>query len=831
MRIAALAHAGQTLLSAAAASGIDHGEIRTVSHGHWRLKGVAEPVELFEALPPGGNPRAPCDGEKAHRVLRQGGAWIAAAQAGRRLPAERASFVSDATTLTHVVELFDAGARVVTLTGPGGIGKTRAALRFVHHAAAGFAAGAWFCDLAGAHDEATVLHAVGAAIDVPLSTRGAAARLAAAIRGRGRGLIVLDNAERCASALASQLARWLAAAPDACFLVTSRVRLDLPEERVAPIPPLARDAAVALFVERASAAGVDLAEAERAELPALVELLDGLPLAIEMAAARSRLLPPSAMRSRIHDRLLFLARARPAPNDRQASLRAVLDSSWELLTDAEQCTLSQVSVFEGGFTLEAAERVVEPGASGAAPWVGDCLQALLDHSLLVDRGAGRLGMLQTVHDHAVERLVASGEAAPTRRRHWRHFARLPEAAVEQPGFADLDNVVAACDRAADAGDGPAAAAALVLAGEALLRRGPVERLLTLARRVDSLPGMPAAARADVLRVLGNALYPLGQPQEAAAAYERGLALARQAGDADRCARLGCALALLLTHGGDLAAAARLLDEAHAKARTAADPLRLCAVLNAQGSLALAQQRPDDAERRFEQALPLARRAASRRWEGGLLGNLGAALYAQGRREPARTRFQASLAAARDVGDRQWAANASCNLGLLQLETGETEQAQASLHDALATAREIGLTPLEATASCNLGLLKLKTGDPHAALADLDHAARLARQLADDALAAQCERARSRALSARGLHAEAIRAAEQARALAQHAGDQAEAIRACLQAADAADGAEDERAASAWLAEAQRLGAAAPEGVAPLVADELAAAARRISSRR
>ena len=276
---------------------------------------------------------------------------------------------------------FDKGARLVTVYGTGGIGKTRLALRYARQWLGEYPGGAWFCDLSQATSVDGIAHAIGKALDVPLGKSEPIRQLGLAIAGRKSCLVILDNFEQVASHAESTLGSWLEQAPEARFLVTSRELLGIAGESALDLAPLDPDEGARLFRERIGAIGMDkqLGAADEAAIPRLIEMLDRLPLAIELAAARAPLMSAQQMLQRMGERFKLLTAGR-GRRDRQATLRATLDWSWDLLSESEQSGLSQLSVFEGGFTLEAAEAVIAlPGSPNL--WVGDVVHSLVSKSL------------------------------------------------------------------------------------------------------------------------------------------------------------------------------------------------------------------------------------------------------------------------------------------------------------------------------------------------------------------------------------------------------------------------------------------------------------------
>ena len=426
-RVMALARGGQTLLSAAARRALGDAlpaGAGIESHGHYRLKGVDTPVEVFEL-----GVRGPCaftppsDADKAYRVVRAGDLWRPLREVRHNLPAERDAFIGRTAELHALAQRLDAGARLLTVIGPGGTGKTRFVRRYGWAWLGDWPGGVCFCDLSEARSLDGVLRAVAVALDVPLGKDDPVVQLGHAIAGRGRCLVILDNFEQVLVHAAATVGRWLDRAADAAFVVTSRERLHLTGEEVFPVEPLPLEQeAIELFSARARAQRPDfvLDATNRAAVAEVVRLLDGLPLAIELAAARVRVLSPAQLVERMRNRFALLAGVRGAAA-RQATLRAAIDWSWDLLTPWEQAALAQCSVFEGGFTLDAAEAVFELSAWPEAPAAMDAVQALVDKSLLrtwnrADAGRYDLeephfGMYLSIHEYAAEKLKASRPGA------------------------------------------------------------------------------------------------------------------------------------------------------------------------------------------------------------------------------------------------------------------------------------------------------------------------------------------------------------------------------------------------------------------------------------
>jgi predicted ATPase/class 3 adenylate cyclase/Tfp pilus assembly protein PilF len=715
-RVMDLALGGQTLLTLDARQAL-RSAWRIQSHGHWRFKGIAEPIEVFEVGDvdsPGERAfTPPSDAPKAYRVVRKNDLWSPARKIRHSLPAERDSFVGREDVLVELASRFDAGARLVSVLGMGGTGKTRLALHFSWAWLGDFPGGVWFCDLSQARGLDGIVHAVAAALGVPLGRDDPVVQLGNAIAGRGECLVVLDNFEQVSRHADDTLGRWLDRANEARFLVTSREVLGMGGEEALALPPLQPPDAAQLFLRRAQSARADFrldAQDQAAILP-LVNLLDGLPLAIELAAARVRVLSPSKLLARMSERFRLLASSGKR-HDRQATLRATFDWSWELLQAPERAALAQLSVFEGGFTLEAAEAVLDLSALDGAPWTPDLLQSLVDKSFVRQRVDGRFNLLGTMQEYAAEHLRTPGRfggsgpqaLAAARARHAAYFAGLGEKRAVADSCVEVDNLVVACHRAASAGHTDHAVGALECAWAGLKLRGPYKTGVALATQAGSVCGLALASKARVERVLGNAHLALGLIAQGRTHLESALEKVRQAGDARIEAHLLNDLGALHINDGHVEAGQALHREALALARRSGDRIAQCAALNGLGTASMDLGRLDEAVSHYEAALQLARAVADRRWEGGVLGNLGQVYATQGRMVQARSHYDAGLALARELGDRQWEGNTLNNLGLLLQVMGDLPAAQQHLEAALGVARELGHARLECVALCNLGIV-------------------------------------------------------------------------------------------------------------------------------
>jgi predicted ATPase/class 3 adenylate cyclase len=461
-RIAAAAHGGQVLLSETTAGLIGNGSVAGVSlHdlGEHRLKDFPHPLRLFQLDVAG---------------LRTDFPPLRTLVRGYRLPIPATSIVGREEDLAALVRLLaDPRTRLVTLTGPGGIGKTRLALEAAGAVAHEFPGGAVFVPLAAVVDPALVMGTLADAIGVRREPGVSLLDGVRATIGDHRTLLVLDNFEQVADA-AADLAGLLDQVPAVVALATSRQLLRVRSERHQPVRPLTEPAAVRLFVERATAVrpGFTLGPDNRDVVAEICRRLDGLPLAVELAAARVRLLPPETLLARLLERLEVLGGGPVDLPERQRTLRATMDWSYGLLEPHEKALFARLAVFAGGWSLEAAEIVC---STAGEPEVLDTLAALVDASLVVasdeDPGEPRFSMLETVRVYAGELLADAPDRVDVERRHTQWMCTVTGSLLRTRGGQEhrqwlerLDrerpNLRAAVQRALDARD-PATVALLV----------------------------------------------------------------------------------------------------------------------------------------------------------------------------------------------------------------------------------------------------------------------------------------------------------------------------------------------------------------------------------
>ena len=757
-RVMATALGGQILLTDAALAAIGSPTQRVMPHGHWRFKGLPEPLALFEIGDEQAPFVAPPDVDKAYRVVGRHGQtvgegdggsnateselWLPVRAIRHSLPAERDAFIGRQLALADLARRFDGGARLVSLLGMGGTGKTRLATHFGWTALGDFAGGVWFCDLAVARDIDGLTYAVAQGLDLPLGREDPVAQIGHAIAGRGACLLILDNFEQISRHAEATLGQWLGRAAQARFLVTTREVLGIAGEEALTLAPLPQADAEVLFRRRALAARRDFKpglDDDRAIAP-LVKLLDGLPLAIELAAARVRTLGPRAMLARMGERFKLLTSSGHRL-ERQSTLRVAFDWSWDMLSDADRTAFAQLSVMAGAFSLEAAESVIaldDLAEAARGAWGPDLVQSLVDKSLLRALPGERFDMLISVQAYADDHMrqagcyPGSGPAAlvAAQGRHCAWYAALGAQRAVEHDCVDLDNLVMACRRAVGFGRTDWACGALVGAWAALALHGPYQPGVDLAQAVSSMPGLVGADAARVQTTLGSALEATGRLAEARTAQERALGhgAAGQGGACEIEAMIS--LGGLMGRAGQTEAARQTLQRALELARQQSEAVLACNALNGLGNLEFVQGRMDEALGHYEAALSLAQQSGYRRGECSVLGNMGNLNANCGRVDAARTMSEQALSLARALGDKRREGNTLSNLGLQYWTQGKLDEARSACDAALTVARDLGHPRLESVVLCNLGLVHEAMGQPEQASQHLEAALVLARRMGD-----------------------------------------------------------------------------------------------------
>jgi predicted ATPase/class 3 adenylate cyclase len=650
-RIASAGHGGQVLVSQATRQLLADGvELRDL--GEHRLKDLSAPQRLYQL----GDGQFP-----PLRTLYR-----------TNLPIQQTPLIGRSRELEEICELVGSH-RLLTLTGPGGSGKTRLALQAAADTVEAFPDGVFWVPLQALRDPALVQGAIETWI-------GADGGLIDHVAGR-RLLVLLDNFEQVVEA-APTVAELLAATPNAKLLVTSREPLDIESEQRYPVEPLPEEDAELLFVQRAQAVSPAFRPA-----PAVGEIcrrLDGLPLAIELAAARVVLLEPDALLARLERRLPMLtSRSRDAPA-RQQTLHATIEWSYELLQPDEQQLFRWLAAFRGSFSLDAAEAVCETGV--------DALESLVVKNLLRRWGSGRLGMLDTIREYAVERLESSPEVEDVRRRHAEFFRAVAESANLNAGtlapggqhieiaFQDQDNFRAALTWALASGSVELGLEIAVALEQFWVANDPAEGVRWYHAFLDGpdVETVRPEVRGHALRAWGSSAHIGGDPAGAERVWEQSLAMFEQLGDEHGRAVLLHRLGISAMIRDDLPRARELVESSHRIHESNDDWWRRTwGLAQTTGTLGAIERDLGDDDRALDllrESAALAHEAGVDWWQGGALAELGALSLRVGRFEEAESEARQSLALAAEHRDRSGRVFGVGLLACAAAERGELDRA-------------------------------------------------------------------------------------------------------------------------------------------------------------
>jgi predicted ATPase/DNA-binding SARP family transcriptional activator len=775
-RMLAAAHGGQILVSEATAAlaQVDPGDdLRLADLGVWRLRDVAAPQRLFQLEYPGmGGVEFP--------------APSAAAGYQSSLPLQHTRFFGREAEIARLEEILSSvtpsPSHLVTLTGPGGTGKSRLAVAVAERLLETFQGAVWFVGLADLADPDLIAGTILDALRLPRSPQRAPLEQVVETVSKQPSLLILDNFEhllrepapgpkrrKSASAQAQSrpiienpesdggaqiVQRLLSRVPTLAILVTSRQLLSLLGEREFPVPPLPTPNggeppeqlslfdSVRLFVDRAQAV-LPYFQVSNANAPSVAELcdrLEGLPLAIELAAARAQVMTPAQMLAQLANRFAFLTSRKRGVEERHRTLRAAVEWSYRLLTPELQRYFCRLSVFRGGWTVEAAEAVCEE------PLALDYLALLRECSLILSEETAqgmRFRMLETLREYAQECLAEAAESVVCGRRHADYFLDLAEQAepkLQGPEQAEWlerletehDNLRAAMEwcktQQADAEAGLRLAGALgrfwfvhghLTEGrshlEAVLSRKEAQARTKARARALNGAGNLASCQSDYVsaralheesltiqrelgdrRGIGSSLNNLGivarehgDYASARTLYEQSLALGRELEDRRGIAASLTNLGLVAYVQGDYAAARAYHEQSLEIQRQIGDRQGIAGSLHNLGSVAWSQGDYVAAQKLYEEALFTNRVLGNRAWESYNLGNLGNVADNQGDYAAARAYHEQSLEIQRQIGDRKGIANSLNGLGKVAYEQGDYTAARAYSEQSLVIFREIG----------------------------------------------------------------------------------------------------------------------------------------------
>ena len=680
-RIAAAGHGGQVLVSAAAAAFADDEELRDL--GTHRLKDLPAPERVYQL---GGDEFPPLKTLYRAQLPLPGTALIG-----------REREVAEAVELLHECQL-------VTLTGAGGIGKTRLALEVAAQVAGEFAEGVFWVVLAGVQDPALVLPTIAQAV-------GSRNGLEEHISDKEM-LIVVDNFEQVIEA-SSQVGGLPTRCPQLRLLVTSRALLNVAAEREYPVLPLSDADAIVLFQERASRSGSAATAAE------ICRRLDRLPLAIELAAARTRTVEPDVLLARLDEALPILTSRRRDLPERQRTLRATIQWSYELLTPAARRLFARLAIFAGGFTLEVAEEI-----AGADL---DILETLVETSVVHVEG-DRYRMLETVREFALACLTESSEESDLRRRHANYFLAMAVRAYtelrgpEQAQWlraleSEIDNLRATLSWAVEEHEYELA---LTLT-HSLERFWPAHgRALEALTWFDAMLAAPersvqTATRARAIWAAGRQAMQVHQTARAEAFFEQAHPLLREVGDRETLVYCLCELAKTRGQQGRAAEATRFAEDALQIARQLGSPRPLSAALDILADNAARQTDHVRALSLLEESLGLRRELGDPVVIASSLYTVALSALALGDEDRARDAFAECLQLAREIGHLMLIGPTAANLGYLELFRGRVDLARSLLHEGLRLCSETGDEAFAADCVSGVATIAAAEGRPRIAV--------------------------------------------------------------------------------------------------------------------
>jgi predicted ATPase/class 3 adenylate cyclase len=708
-RICAAGHGGQILLSLETGQILEKDPLPDVGLrdlGSHRLKDLQQPEKIFQVSHP--------DLRAAFPPLKSLDAFA------HNLPRQLTSFVGREQEMAEVRRLLGT-TYLLTLTGVGGAGKTRLALQVAAEIPEEYPDGVWLVELAALSDPDYVPQAVASALGVrEVPGRPLVTTLLDYLQ-RKKLLLILDNCEHLIAACARLAEAILRAGQNLRMLATSREALNIPGEvawrvpslllpefrNLPPLEELTRFESVRLFIERATAAqpSFTLTRENATWVAALCRQLDGIPLAIELAAARVPAMAVEQIAARLDDRFRLLGRANRSSLPRHQTLRAVMDWGYQLLSEQEQRVFRRLSVFMGGWSLEAAEAVC--GGEGIEAFdILDLLTQLVFKSLAVmdeQQGDVRYRALETVRQYGLDKLRESKEADLIHRRHRDYFLRLaeqakPELSGKNQGLwldrleREHDNLRAALAWSTAGGEAEVGLRLATAISRFWSVRGYFEEwrksLTDILSRPDAVTS--TAVRAEALSEAGRLAWRQGDHVQARAFYEESLAIRRARGDRLGIAQALSNLGIIAREQGDHAAARALTEESLEMRRAVGDRLGVAYALNNLGLIAREQGEYAAARALHEESLAIKRELGDKMGMAYAFNNLGLVASAEGDYAQARSFYQQSLALSRELGDKggiiSYALN---NLGNVAYLQGDHEAACALLEESLAIKRELG----------------------------------------------------------------------------------------------------------------------------------------------
>jgi len=616
------------------------------------------------------------------------------------LPVPRTSLIGREQQVAEATDLLLRGnVRLLSITGPGGAGKTRLAVALATAAADGFTGGVQFVSLASITNPDLVVTALAGALDIQqVASRTIPQLVGDQLRHAGPFLLLLDNFEQVLPA-ATLVAETLEACPSLKIVVTSRSRLRIYGEQEFPVAPLAPNSAVELFVQRAAAVWPDFAiTSENATaVQEICSRLDGLPLAIELAAARTRLLPPGAILERLQSRLQLLTGGALDLPERQQTLRKTIDWSHDLLNEADRKLFRRLAVFVGGCTLEAAEAVCNTGRDLGIDLV-EGLSSLVDKNLVqrVDRAGAqpRFAMLETIREYALERLIDGGEEPAARRAHAAYCLVLAEEGNPELSSADRARWLSQCDveidnlrfaldwlfQTRDLDWGLRLCVALFRFWD--MREHLVEGRARLETVLRLAGADHAKERARISLFLGALATTQGDYPAGEQALEQSLSLYEDLGDESGIAASLNALGVSARDRGDYLTAQRNFERSLACWRILSDRQATARCLHNLANVVKVRGDYPRAEWALREATDIFEELGDRTGAAWCISQQGDIARARDDRDAARGLYQRALSIFRETGDPWGSARSLTDLAYIDCEQGNHAAAHAACSEAL-----------------------------------------------------------------------------------------------------------------------------------------------------
>jgi predicted ATPase/class 3 adenylate cyclase len=706
-RLLAIGHGGQVLLSASTRDIVqdilpEGASLRDM--GERRLKDLIRPEHVYQLCHPD--------------LLSQFPPLHSLDARPNNLPIQTTTFIGREREMAQIKKLMKS-SRLLTLTGSGGCGKTRLSLYVVADLIDDFADGVWFVELAPVADPNLVAHIVAQTVDVQEEMSDSILETLAKNLREKQLLLVLDNCEHLVDSCAVLCQKLLTKCADVRILTSSREALRIPGETLYHVPSLSTPdphqkvsigrlseyETVRLFKDRACLVQPEfvVTDENASALVSICHRLDGIPLAIELAAARVRSMSIQELERRLDQRFRLLTGGSRTVLPRQQTLRSLIDWSYDLLNDAEKALFCRLSVFVGGWTIESAERICS--GEPVDEWdVLDLLTSLSDKSMILvenDRSTARYRMLETVRHYGLEALEKSEGSNQIRDRHLNYFVAQAEEALSQLSGAnqqewlqrletDHDNIRAALEWSQSSPE--RVESGLRIAGAIwrfwLVRGHWTEGRERLKNLLEISSHASPAARASALHVLGMLSYRQGDHQTARPLLEECLALQRELGDRTGVANLLNNLGVVASFQGRYEDAKALCEESLALMRELEDSRGVANALSNLGNVASMQNDYQTAGMLYQQGLAVMRELGDQRGIANSLNNLGFAAFESGNLEEAWQQYQEALNIQENLGDKIGISLSLYNLAEVSVALREPDRAYTLLRRGLALQREI-----------------------------------------------------------------------------------------------------------------------------------------------